>query len=276
MKKVLVIGASSYIGARIYWELHKEYELVGTYNTNPLSKDFVKLDLANKEEIEKLINEVNPEVILHFGNVPTAKVFDLNPENSKKVNVDATAIICEAIKDTNIKFVYISSMFQDESSYGKSKLESEKIIRENSKNFIILEPFFVLGYSPNTTNDRPFNRLLKNLDENTPAIYDNSWTMQPTYLKHLAQVIAACIKQDVSNETIKVTIQARKTRFNIAQDILAPFGVDVKTSEVSDTTTATFFDDGADLERLNLPKFNYEDMIKEIIEEIKSRDMYKL
>jgi nucleoside-diphosphate-sugar epimerase len=49
--KILLIGASSYVGARIYFDLKDSYEVVGTYNNNLLSKSFVKLDITDSHDV---------------------------------------------------------------------------------------------------------------------------------------------------------------------------------------------------------------------------------
>lgn len=88
--KILLIGASSYVGARLYFELKDKFNVVGTYSNNPLSKDFVHLDITNKEEVNRVISEVKPEIILHVANNASSKWVDANKDKAILLNQTAT------------------------------------------------------------------------------------------------------------------------------------------------------------------------------------------
>lgn len=44
--KILITGANSYVGARIYFDLSKELDVVGTYHASKLSKSFIELYIS--------------------------------------------------------------------------------------------------------------------------------------------------------------------------------------------------------------------------------------
>jgi dTDP-4-dehydrorhamnose reductase len=125
-----------------------------------------------------------------------------------------------------------------------------------------------MGFSPNITNDRPFNRLLKNLNENTPAIYDISWKFQPTYLHHISEVIIKIIELNINDEIIPIAVPELKSRFDLAKDILTPFNIEVKAEDKKDKSKV-FSENLNELKELNLPKYIYSEMINYIIQEIK-------
>ena len=59
------------------------------------------------------------------------------------------------------------------------------------------------------------------------------------------------------------------------KDILSPFKIKVVPIDNHDITK-TFSDDSGDLNRLNMPKYTYQEMIKNIIQDIKNRDKFKI
>ena len=158
--------------------------------------------------------------------------------------------------------------------YGKTKLKSEEIIKTTKSGYLILRPSLILGYSPNTTNDRPFNRLLKNLDVGVSATYDTSWKFQPTYIKHISEVIEACINKQLFNKSIVIAVPEMRSRYDTAKDILTPFGVTITPIDAKDSTFEIFEDDLSKLNELDLPKYTYNEMIKGIIDEIKNREKF--
>lgn len=276
--KILIIGASSYLGARLYFDLKSKFEVKGTYSSHQLSKDLTQLDITNKADVERIILEFKPELIIHVANNASAKWCEANPEKAVLLNQTATQYLVNYANIVGSKIIYISTMgaIKPTNLYGKTKLKSEEIIKTTKNGYLILRPSLILGYSPNTFNDRPFNRLLKNLDENIPAVYDTSWKFQPTYISHISDVIKSCLNQNIINRSIVIAVPEMKSRFETARDILTPFGVQVTPIDEKDSTFEIFEDDLSELNELKLPKCTYEEMIKKIVEEIKNRDSYKI
>ena len=276
--KILLIGASSYLGARLYFDLKSRFEVKGTFSSHQLSKELIQLDITSKPDIERIIFEFKPEVIIHVANNASAKWCDANPEKAVLLNQTASQYLVDSANNVGSKIIYISTMgaINPSNLYGKTKLKSEEIIKTAKNGYLILRPSLILGYSPNITNDRPFNRLLKNLDEKTLAIYDTSWKFQPTFIGHISEVIESAINQKIINQSIVIAVPEMKSRFETAYDILTPFGITVTPVDEKDSTFEIFEDDLSELKELNLPKLSYDQMIKKIIEEIRQRDKFKL
>lgn len=274
--KILIIGASSYVGARLYFDLKSKFAVVGTYSANQLSKKLVHLDITDKEEVKKVINNIKPDVIIHVANNASAKWCDSNPEKAVVLNQTATQYIVDSGNEVNAKLIYISTMgaIKPSNLYGKTKLKSEEIVKSAKNGYLILRPSLILGYSPNTTNDRPFNRLLKNLDEGIPAVYDTSWTFQPTYIRHISEVIETCINKGIFNRSIVIAVPEMRSRYDTAKDILTPFGIKVTPIDAKDSTFEIFEDDLSELNQLDLPKYTYETMIKEIVNDVRNREKF--
>lgn len=275
---ILLVGASGYVGARVFYDLRNSYDTVGTYSTNKLSNDFVHLDITDEDQVEDTVRKISPEVIIHSANNASSKWCNNNPEKAILLNQTATGYIVEAANRINAKLIYISSMaaVKPTNLYGRTKLASEKVAKKTKAGYLILRPSLIIGYSPNTTNDRPFNRILKNLDGGLPAVYENIWNFQPTYLKHISDIIKACVENDIWSKTIPIMVPEMKTRYEVAEDILAPFGIKV---EIDKNAKAYFKDFEVKLDllkELNLPTYTYEEVINKIIDEIKNRDSFKL
>ena len=275
--KILITGASSYVGARLYFDIRKTYDTVGTYSLHQLSPNLVRLDITKPEEIQKVVHDTRPDIIVHVAQNPNPRWCEVHPNEANMLNIDATRQLVDQANRQNAKLIYISSFaaISPNDVYGHTKRDSENLVRQTHTGYLIIRPSFILGFSPNTVNDRPFNRLLKNLDTGTPAVYDTSWKFQPTYLGHISEVILACIQKNIWNETIHVTVPEMKTRFETARDILTPFGVTVTPVDNHDTTNV-FQYPLTELTKLKLPRYTYKQMIEKIISEIRHRDRFVL
>jgi len=274
--KILITGASSYVGARLYYDLKKKFEdVVGTYYKTRLFKEFVHLDVTDGATVNCTVEKLKPNVIIHVVANPSAKWCENHPEMAEQLNEEGTKNIVDAANSVNAKVIYISSVaaMNPSNIYGKTKLAGEKYVEKTREGFIILRPALIIGFSPNTTNDRPFNRLLKNLDEEVPAIYDTSWQFQPTWIGHISEIIELLIEKEITNEIIPVAVPEIKTRFDIAKDILSAFGISAIPKNDDDKTPVILVDQNKLIE-LRMPVYTYSEIISKIIEEIKHRDGY--
>lgn len=273
--KILILGASSYVGARLYLDLKKSFDTVGTYSKSKISPKLIHLDITDKDEVSRVIMEVKPEVIIHSANNANARWCEANPDLAQLLNVTATEYIVEAANSIKAKLIYISSfaVLNQGNVYGRTKLESEEIAKKALAGWLILRPSYIVGFSPNSVNDRPFNRLLRNLDDGVPAEYDTSWKFQPTWVGHISEVIKACLEKDINNEIIPIAVPDLKSRYDIATDILTPFAVTVIPVDKKDSLPVTK-DDLAKLKGLGLPTYSYREIIDKIVEEIKQRSTF--
>jgi dTDP-4-dehydrorhamnose reductase len=274
--KILILGASSYVGARLYVDLKQKFDVVGTYAGTKLSDDFVQLDITDADAVKLLVRKQKPEYIVHVANSANARWCDEHPEEAQALNMASTQTVVDAANEVGARLIFISSFaaIYPINTYGDMKRKSEEVVKRTKAGWVILRPSLIVGYSPNTTNDRPFNRILKNLDEGTEPAYDTSWRFQPTSLEHLSLVTLQVIDKEIVNDTIEIAVPELATRFDLARDILEPFGIRATEIDQQDKSIP-FQSDLAALTQYDLARYSYQEMIDGIVEEIRNRKRKK-
>ena len=272
--EILLTGASSYVGARLFQDISPVHETVGTYNSEQLSPSFQRLDVTDPDQVAAIILEHQPKVIIHAAANASAGWCDANPEAADLLNRQATGFIADMADKTGAKLVLVSSFAAHNPNgvYAQTKADSEEIAR-NTKDYVILQPSLILGMSPNQTNDRPHNRFLRDIEGKKEPIYDTSWRFQPTYLRHIGEVVLDVIARDITGETIPIAVPGLKSRFDVAQSILPAFGIEPIPEDKHDTQLV---EEVAltKLRELGLREYEYEEMMRLIIEEIRNREQY--
>jgi UDP-glucose 4-epimerase len=114
MKKLLVIGASGSLGAGFIDSYAQEYEIVGTYNSNAISRsdiDAVKLDVTKKDDFSSIPNGI--EAVIIFAAAMPAEMSGYDRQRYIDVNITGTLNILEYCRINGIKKVIYIMPFSD-------------------------------------------------------------------------------------------------------------------------------------------------------------------
>jgi dTDP-4-dehydrorhamnose reductase len=208
MKKVLLIGANSFVAKRIAEYFKDKYELIGTYhnNKNPALAQQLQLDITKKHEVEQVLKKAKPEVI-----IITAAISSTSEAEDKtlEVNVNGTSNIVNAVKEQKLdsKIIFFSSdqVFDGKkgfyretdkpnpiNAYGKSKLEAEKIVI-TCENHLILRCSLICGAQ---RGDERENFVIKFINSGKKMqVFKNAYR-SPVYVKDIPRVIDLLIQKN--------------------------------------------------------------------------------
>ncbi|GAB4158143.1 MAG: hypothetical protein Fur003_1920 [Candidatus Dojkabacteria bacterium] len=275
--KILITGASGYVGAKVYKYLQTAgLNVIGTYYSSPLFQELVYCDLTDPKQITDLFTQHNPDVIVHIAAKPSNSACDAAPEIAKDLNINATKSLVEEAKKHNAKFIFISSFAAINPSglYGESKQIGEELVSTLDR-YVILRPSMIVGVSPNTKNDCTFNKIIQEIEKkNGEAAYDLSWEFNVTFLSHLAEICLNLINESkFVNQIIPIATNKITSRYRLAEAILSPFNIKVSPIDKGVKRDEPAIDWGV-YEKLLLPTKSYEEGINEIISELKA--IYKL
>ena len=165
-KKLFIIGVGGLTGSKLVEIAKKEFEIFGSYNyRDPKSsiQKNIKLNISNSTKIKEILEEIKPDVVINTAGINNVDYCEKNPDLALKINIQAVKEICQITKKLGIKFVQLSSdsVFDgtkqlpyeeiDETEsinyYGKTKIESEKIVLENPNN-VVVRASVLYGYLP--------------------------------------------------------------------------------------------------------------------------------
>ncbi len=226
MKKVLVTGASGFIGSTLVDRLLE----AGTYDVYAgvrKSSDrkylqnsrikFMDVAFSSPEKLKQQLSEENFDCIFHFAGLTKAKHLD----DFEKVNFDLTKNLVDAIDPQKTKLIYLSSFAahgpgeevhftkaktSDENkpntAYGKSKLKAENYINSSFKGkYVIFRPTGV--YGPRETDYFVFFQTIDNHIE--PYLGFVSQHLTFIYSKDLVEVCLKAFESEVSGKTYFVS-----------------------------------------------------------------------
>lgn len=101
IRKILITGASGFVGSRAANALKDAYELI-----TPSHRE---LDLISAEDVERFIEETLPDAILHTAAISDTGYCEKHPDESYLANVVSVENLARAARKRNIKSVWFSS-----------------------------------------------------------------------------------------------------------------------------------------------------------------------
>jgi S-adenosylmethionine synthetase len=127
------------------------WKSIGTGLCRISPPDVIKLDILEPKEIENVLDELKPDVVVHCAANRFPDSCTANPEAAKKLNVDSSQVLAEATTARGIFLIYISTDYvfsgkrgeapykpdstpNPPNMYGQTKLDGEKAVLEVATN----------------------------------------------------------------------------------------------------------------------------------------------
>ena len=204
-KKVLIIGASGFLGNKLIEVFSKEFEVFGTYNSKKKEK-LIQLNIPNEAQVKETIEKINPDIIMLTAAETNVDLCETNVQHAEKVNIKGVENVTKCCG--NIKLVYYStdSVFDGEKGnyvetdtsntvnfYGKTKLMAEEAVKKLN-NFLILRTCML--YSDQSESPKFINWLIRNLNENKKVNVVIDLFATPTLIDDLATASLELIRKD--------------------------------------------------------------------------------
>ena len=101
IRRILITGASGFVGGRVCHELCKRYELITPSHS--------ELDVTSAEDVAGFVAQVKPDIILHLAAISNTGYCEEHPDESYLVNVVSVENLARAAASHGAKLVWFSS-----------------------------------------------------------------------------------------------------------------------------------------------------------------------
>ena len=160
-KKILLTGANGFILSAFYERYKNEFEIIQTGRNK---ENFVELDVRDKAQVNHLMNEYRPDIVLHGAGITSTEGCENNKTLAYDVNVLGTTHLAKACKAVGSKMIFFSTEqvfngniergpYTEEDQpvpntyYGETKLAAEEAIKELLDDYVIIRLTWMFGFS---------------------------------------------------------------------------------------------------------------------------------
>jgi dTDP-4-dehydrorhamnose reductase len=112
MKKLLITGASGFLGWHLCQIAKQEWEVYGTYFSHSLEIPGIKMlkvDLVDFQELKQIFDAVQPAAVIHTAAISQPNFCQTHPDESHAINVTASCNIAGLCADSSISCAFTST-----------------------------------------------------------------------------------------------------------------------------------------------------------------------
>lgn len=182
MKKLLITGASGFLGWNLCQIAQKNWQVYGTYFNHFLEIPNIKLakiDLTDFSELQKLLLEIKPDAVIHLAAQSQPNFCQKNSELSYQVNVTSSINLAKLSAELQIPFLFTSTdlVFDGDNPpysetdlvspinvYGEHKVKAEQEILKTYPESIICRMPLMFGL-PSPSSQSFIQPFIKTLQE---------------------------------------------------------------------------------------------------------------
>lgn len=239
MDRLLITGASGFIGSRLAAELADRWDCLGTGNRSAAAP-LERLDVSDLASIEALFRRFKPAAVIHTAAVSEPDRCEDDEAYAWRVNRDAPALLARLCLEAGARFIHVSSDLvfgggkplsrEDDppeplSLYGRTKLESERAALAACPDTVVLRVSTVYGKAragrPSFT-DTLHAKLSRG---ETIGAFVDQWR-SPTPVAQLPAIVQALLQRRDLRGVYHCTGAERVTRLEFSRAFAAAFGFD--------------------------------------------------
>ena len=241
MARILLTGASGLLGLNFALQEYQNHEIIGLVNQRRLSNapfKSIPTDLSQPGAVTRIVEEVQPDVIVHCAAIANIDQCESMPEFAHRVNAEVPGEFAKESKKRSIKLVYISTDAVYDgakgdysetdapnplSVYAKTKLAGEAQVLAEDPNAVIARVNF-FGWSllgKRSLSEFFFNNLAAgNQMKGFTDVF-----FCPLQVNDLVDVLLEMVSKDLSGVYNTVSAESL-TKYDFGVSIAKKFGFD--------------------------------------------------
>ncbi|XP_070554425.1 methionine adenosyltransferase 2 subunit beta-like isoform X1 [Ptychodera flava] len=218
MKRVLVTGASGLLGRPVLNEFcNASWDTLGCAYSRAVGV-LKKVDIQDEIQVRQVFEDFKPSIVIHAAAERRPDVVEKQEEATKRLNVDATAMISRICAEYGAFMLFISTDYVFDGTsppyktdakpnplnkYGKSKLDGENATLDNNSESAVLRVPILYGEVEKLGESAVSVLFNPVQDTSKPAPMSDYEIRYPTHVRDIAIIIRKLAEKRLEDSSIK-------------------------------------------------------------------------
>lgn len=244
--QIICTGASGLVGFNaVEALLRRGHKVLAVFGSRRLpgaaGLEQISADLANQNEIERLVLDRFPDAVVNCAAVSSPSVVDANPEPARRLNVDLPEKLAQLANHVGARLIHLSTDMVFDGTrppyvntdipapynlYGEMKLEAEKaVLRYAAPTSVVLRISHVCGRGLSQT--RSFDeKLFQAFASGKKAFLPDNEIKRFLPVSHAAEVVAELLERPKLSGIYHYAGSESISRYDAGARICERFGLD--------------------------------------------------
>lgn len=212
-RRIFITGGTGFVGGHLLTQITPEWEVFASFRGQkyPFPRvNWIQIDLTDFTRLEKILSELQPDVILHAAALANLDRVAANPAAGDLVNVQITQHLANFAAQQRIRMIFVSSdmvfdgtrggycetdLPRPLNEYGQNKLTAEKWLQNHCSNYAIARSSLVYGVS--RTDSHSFaEEMLQRWKRQEPVTLFYDQYRSPILVDNLARALLELVESD--------------------------------------------------------------------------------
>lgn len=233
--KILVTGASGFLGRAVAGELQKSYR-VASLGHQHAEGHVRSLDLRDAMAWRSELQEASPDIVVHCAAYRDPDFCEQNQEETRRLNITPVRVLVDTLPaSARILFISTDYVFDGQNPpyreeslrhpinfYGQSKLEAEDVVLERAQSVVLRIPL-LMGCGPSFEQSGLIAKLIQLIRSEQTAELDDRIMRFPTDIQDVARAILLLIEANAAG-IYHLTQTEGKTQYGWAMTMASLMG----------------------------------------------------
>ncbi len=242
MTRILITGASGFLGHNLAVCLGRHHEIFAGYCTAPPDDGTgtpVRFDVADAGAVLGQTRKVRPELVVHAAAMSRPDECERTPDRALEVIVAGTRNIAEACARISARLVHISTdlVFDGKrgrytesdavhgiSVYARAKIQAERIVSETSPSSVILRVALLYGVG-STSHPGSVVEIVRAWHEGRTLTFYTDQFRTPVFAPEIAEIVQRILEHSALRGVFHAGGPDRISRFELALALAERAGI---------------------------------------------------
>lgn len=239
--RLLVIGASGFVGARWAQVASGQFEVIGGARNPPADGNWVPIDITDPNSVRAAFDQVRPRAVTHLAALSDIDRCEREQELAERINTQGTHHVAEACARHGAHLLYTSTdaVFDGTRGYyreldpptppnwyGQTKARAEQFVQQLLPTACIVRVSLVLGTSARDAGNSYLEKVIVSCREKRPIISPDYEYRNPIDVHTLCTFFAELTGNPEAAGIVHIGATDKISRYDLALAIATRLGAE--------------------------------------------------